>query len=36
MIQACNPSNWKVETGGLQDQGQSGLHNENLSQKTQG
>jgi hypothetical protein len=33
VVHLCNPSIWEAETGGLQVQGQSGLHSDMLSQK---
>jgi hypothetical protein len=34
VLHTCNSSTWEVEAGGLTVQGQPGLHNEILSQKT--
>jgi hypothetical protein len=33
LVYTCNSSTWEAETGGLQIQGQPGLHSESLSQK---
>jgi hypothetical protein len=30
-VHACEPSNWEAEAGGLQIQGQPGLHSKALS-----